>query len=143
MKALRNLLLATLLAACGHADTDEQVREAAERFANAYFNYDFKTALSLCTPESERWLRFSASNVTEADLEALRAMESGAEVATADVESLGTDAATVSVTVDNFLQRDTIGRPGHVENGQTFRLNLSLRQGKWLVSLNGLPRTRE
>lgn len=144
---IRSLLLLfptlLLLAACGQPEAGQQAQAAADKFAAAYFNYDFPTALTLCTPESQKWLRFAASNVYEADLEVLRSMDEGAEVEPSEVESLGDTVATVSVAVSHYMQRDTIGRPGHVTEGQTYHLRLVKRSGQWLVSLDGIPRVRE
>lgn len=136
-------LLLLLLAACRPSTTESQVCQAAETFAGAYFNYDFAKALKTSTPESAQWLRFAASNIYEADIEVLRAMESGAEVQAAEVETLSSDEATVAVTVDNYMQRDTLGHPGHVVSGQTYCLRLVKRGETWLVDLDKLPRVRE
>lgn len=137
---LLSLAIALLSVACGQAGADKQVRQAADAFAAAYFDYDLAAAIPLCTPESERWLRFAASSISEADLDVLRSMDEGADASPSQIESLGDTVATVSVAVDNYMQRDTIGRAGHVVDGQVYHFRLVQRGGKWLVSLDGLPR---
>ena len=49
---------------CKHElSEEEQLRTDADSFAVNYYNWHFEKALRYCTPESEKWLRFTASNV--------------------------------------------------------------------------------
>lgn len=59
---------------CKHElSEEEQLRMDADSFAVNYYNWHFEKALRFCTPESEKWLRFTASNVHQADVDSLRA----------------------------------------------------------------------
>lgn len=138
--ALSALTLAALAAGCGTPDEGQLASEAADKFATAYFNYDFTTAMSLATPEGSRWLRFAASNIYEPDLEALRAKEADAEVSPSELETLGDTTATALVRVEGYMQRDTIGQRGRVVGEQAYRFHLVKRQGQWLVNLTEMPR---
>ena len=134
-------MAAGVLSGCHDRTPDEDPTLVADSFAEAYFNYDFSKALGYCTPESGRWIRFAASNIYAADVEALRGMASGATVEIDDVDDGDTDSTAVAtVNVDGYLQRDTIGRPGRVMGAQTYRLPLVRRDGKWQVNLTALPR---
>ena len=50
-------------------DPDAKVLSNVTAFAEAYFNYDFEKAKRMVTPESEKWLRFIASNITQEDID--------------------------------------------------------------------------
>ena len=138
------LIAATLLtAACTERQTppDTQAADRAKGFAEAYFNYDFKTALPMATPESLRWLQFAASNITQQDVDQLNAQQA---LATADITGLEwTDdtTATVTVAVGNYLQKDSIGRPMRLVDEAEFLLTVVERQGQYLVRMEGLPRS--
>ena len=62
---------------CHEAKTsaEEKAMNRVAAFADAYFNYDFGEALKMVTPESEKWLRFAASNVTQGDVDLLNAQD--------------------------------------------------------------------
>ena len=69
-----------LFASCGNtSDKRKQAKENIGHFATLYFNYDFSGAMDYCTYESRKWISMIASNVTEADLDILRAQTDGAE----------------------------------------------------------------
>ena len=132
-----------LLTACDseRSKPDSAVGQQAWAFADAYFNYDFKRAVELVTPESARWLQFAASNITQQDIDLLNSQD---EPTTCDVGSIqqvndSTFYATVSVT--NYMQRDSIGQQMHVVDEGVFRLPVVRRDGKYYVRMEGLPRS--
>lgn len=55
-----------------HEGSEDQLKADVDSFANYYFNWHFPKAVKYCTQESERWLRYAASNVNETDVELLR-----------------------------------------------------------------------
>ena len=59
---------ALLLAACGPSEREEEAEQTVLRFAETYFGCHYKEAAQLCTPSSEKWIRFVATNVTDSDL---------------------------------------------------------------------------
>lgn len=123
-----------------HEGSEKQLKEDADSFATQYYNWHFERALAYCTPASERWLRYAASNVHPADIDLLRAKPEDASVEISDVE-FGDDevSATVSLKVSNFLRMDTIGKEAHLVDEAYFQLPMALHQGKWKIDLDSLP----
>ena len=142
-----SLLIAAawLLNACDGAETepDAGIKEQARKFAEAYFNYDFATASHLATPESEKWLRFAASNVTQEDIDVINGTP---EAATAEVTKcchLDDSTARVVVTVSGVVLKDSIGQPAHVASEAEFALTLVRRNDDYIVRMEGLPRNEK
>ena len=50
-------------------DPDRLVSEKAERFAEAYFNFDYQEAIEHVDSASVKWINFAASNVTQSDID--------------------------------------------------------------------------
>ena len=143
MKHLNTILclLATLLMT-GCADNNSEAEHVARQWGEAYFNYDFKHALDFVTPESERWLRFAASNITQADLEALQA--NGQATVELDGYYAGSDTTgTAYFNVSNWLCPDSIGRAGSRQEQASFQVSMVNRDGRWMVRMEGLPRSEK
>lgn len=133
-----------LLTGCmGGINDDGDAESVAESFAKDYFNYNLKEAQLFCTPESERWIRFAASNIYEADVERLRGMDSGADVELIGVDYTSDTTAVAVLRVDGALVRDTIGSAGHVVDKSEYRLTLVKRGERWLVRMASLPRSEK
>lgn len=140
-KHLIALMLPVAVAGCQlGADGDGAAREVARDWADAYFNCDYKDALNYVTPESEKYLRFAASNTTEHDLELLR--ERPAEIAVLDDFTEANDTLrVVTLQVRNVLSADIMAKePQLIESG-TFLVTVVRRDGKWRVRMEGLPRS--
>lgn len=142
----RLLILAALactLAACNwRRDGDEdQLCEDVDSFAVHYFNWRYAEALPYCTDESRPWLQFAASNVRQADVDSLRAMESGASCEVGDIDYTSDSTALATVRVEGLLVPDTLGRSSHRLSSGTAQIPLVFR-GKWKVHLSALPRCR-
>lgn len=130
----------SLLSCQSHEGSDTQLKEDADSFATHYYNWHFEQAMRYCSPGSEKWLRYAASNVRQADIELLRAKASDATVEVGDIDFLnGGDSATVSVTVSDFLRMDTIGTGATPVGKATFLLPMVIHEGKWKVVLDGMP----
>lgn len=147
---LFTVLVATLtagmcLAGCDmHKGSESQLKETADSFAVHYYNWRFGKAVHYCTPESEQWLRFAATNVHSADIDSLRAMAADAEIRLGDVEFDENDTtATAIFHVKDFLQMDSLGQAAKVHKEATFRIPMVIRGEEWLVKLNGLPRAEK
>lgn len=77
------LLIALLLmGSCSYSE-ERAIELSAVSFAQKYFNLHYCQALSECTPESEKWVRLKASNITQEDLDILNTQ---ADSATCTVE---------------------------------------------------------
>ena len=131
-----------VFSACGHPGDKKQMEEYTDSFAIHYFNWQFKKAIPYCTQESEKWLRYAASNVHQEDVDALRGMEQGAQTEVGDIQFGNDDSmATVKITVKNYLRMDTIGKMGHVVAGDShFTLPLVYHNMKWKIHLTRLPK---
>jgi hypothetical protein len=137
LKTLLALLFMGTLIACDNSNSETE--QVATRWAQAFFNYNFQEAQQYVTPESEQWLRFAASNVTQQDIDALNNNE-GATVSI-DGYYPGTDSTgIVYLNVENYLQMDSIGKVGTRRQHGSFQMMLVKRDGKWKVRMEGLPR---
>lgn len=129
-----------MFSACDHPGDKKQMEEYADSFAIRYFNWQFKEAMPYCTGESEKWLRYAASNVHQEDVDALRGMEQGAQIEIGDIQFGSDDSmATTKITVKNYLRMDTIGKVGHVVGKAQFTLPLIYLNDKWKIHLTKLP----
>lgn|SRR5574344_361170 len=140
------LLMASLFAGCGNSPKggEDSVETDVKAFADAYFNYEFPKAAKYCTPESERWLRYASSNVHQADVEVLRNAEEGASIEINDISYNDDDTTgTATVTARNYMRMDTIGNAGHIIKEALFKLPIVLRNGKWLIKMEDLPRSEK
>ena len=141
MKYLLLSLTALLLTACSVVGDDDEVIRVAEIWGNAYFNCDYHRAAEYSTPESDRWLRFAASNTTEGDLQLLR--DHQAVAAASDYFTVANDTLrVVTLHVDHYVKPTLLGQQTSVQadNGQ-FHVTVVKRGRQWLVRMEGLPRS--
>lgn len=124
-----------------HEGSESQLKEDVDSFATYYYNWHFKQAARYCTPESEAWLRYAASNVHDADIDLLRQKNEDATVTIEDVDFQDDTLAIVKLNVKDFLQMDTIGKPASHADEATFRLSMVIHEGKWKVRMGGLPQS--
>lgn len=140
------MFIAQLLTDCGSSSNsnDENIKNDVKAFANAYFNYEFTKAAKYCTPESERWLKYASSNIHEADVEVLRNADEGASVEINDIYYHDDDTTgTASIAVHHYMRIDTIGNAGHIIKEAVYKLQLVIRNGKWLIKMEDLPRSEK
>jgi len=123
-----------------HEGSKDQLKADVDSFATFYYNWHFPKSMKYCTPESERWLRYAASNVHEGDIKQLHEKTEDATVEITDVD-FGDDevSAVITLTVSNFLQMDTIGQEAHLIPQAEFQLPMELHGDKWKVKLEQLP----
>lgn len=136
------LILAAMLytfTACGHSRNEGEQKEVIDSFSTAYYNWQFKKALKYCTPESEKFIKFAATNVHQADIDILRAQDDGAGHDINDITYPNDTMAIVTITVNNYLRMDTIGCAGKMIKHAQFTLNMRYRNSKWMVHLINLP----
>ena len=118
MRQLLFFLTAITMASCNAGfEGDDAALKVATDWADAYFNCDFHEAATFATPESDKWLRFAASNTTEQDLQTLE----GKATATAD---------------DYFS-------PAQIQEEGTFLITVVKRDGKWKVRMEDLPQSEK
>ena len=131
-----------LFSACSQDQTDseEKYSQQALAFAEAYFNYDYKEASKLVTPESRKWLSFAASNITQEDIDLINAQD-GATVTVSDFTYYNDSTAMVTLDVENFVRKDTLFRSASVIEKDRFRLEVVRRDREYLVKMEGLPQS--
>ena len=141
MKQLLLVMTALMFAGCdGGIDGDQQAREAAGDWADAYFNCDFKDASGYVTTESQKWLQYAASNTTAEELKLLQ-KAGGAQVTVDDGFDEANDTMRlVTLNVTNSLKSSAQGKAELVKNG-TFKVVVVKREAGWQVRMAGLPRS--
>ena len=127
----------------GDADSDLKVKERASEFAEAYFNYDFERVQKLITADSQKWLQFAASNISQADIDLLNSQQTSATVEVESCEYVNDSTSLVTVSVRDFMQKDSIGQAGVMTDEGLFRLTLVEQDGKHYVRMEGLPRSEK
>jgi hypothetical protein len=140
MKQLLLFLAAILVAGCDVGmDGDQQAREVAGDWADAYFNCDFKDASGYVTPESQKWLQYAASNTTAEELKMLKDA-GGARVSVNNSFDEANDTMRlVTLNVSNVLTTQQ-QKPVLAEEG-IFKVTVVKRDGEWLVRMAGLPQS--
>lgn len=135
------LLFVWFLCSCGGTadDLNAEVASVGKEFAESYFNFELHRAGQLSTVDSEKWLRFYASNVSEDDMNVFMKNGDGASCANVDVNMLTDTTATVSCEMSGFLDNSSIDGVPHVASDGLFVFNLVMRNGRWLVKMEGLP----
>lgn len=136
-------LSALSFTACGEADHESLLKESADSFAVNYFNWDFQGAMPYCETGSQKWLRYAASQVHQADVDLLRAMEEGATCEAIDINTLNDSTAIVRMKVSNFMAMDTIGKAARLVNEAVFPLQMKRRGEQWKVRMEGLPQSEK
>lgn len=118
------------------------LEEKVDSFADSYFNWQFHKAIKHVTPESEKWIRYAASQVHQADLELLNTREERAEAEIKDIEQINDTTAKVRICVHNYMRMDTIGKAGRMIDEADFTLYARHKEGskRWWIHLTSLPR---
>ena len=134
------MLVAMLVLMSCSASMEERIGQKAVDFASAYYNFRFNHALSLCTQESEKWIRFQASNIRQSDLDAYNAMADSAQCSAVSVTLEDDTTATAVLNVSNYVVTDSICRTGSIGKNAQLTLKMKKRESKWKVSLDALPK---
>lgn len=131
----------TVLASCHSEYGDEkQLKESVDSFSTAFLNWRFVDALRFCTSESRQWLSYMASNIRQADIEALHCMSEGVSFDVDEINYSSDSTANVSVNVRNYMSMDTIGKSSHIVNDGRMVFGLVFRGSKWSIHLTAVPR---
>lgn len=138
----RLLLLSMLYGFSSCRDGEEsKLNDVVKSFSEAYFNWRFADALPYTDESSRCWLSFAASQVTQEDVDSLRAMSYGAMCRLEEVVVDEGDTTAVAVVhVSGFMALDSIGKPRRVVPDAEYKLCLVLRGSEWKVRLDALPR---
>ena len=141
MKQLLLFMATILMVGCDMGiDGDQQAKNAAEAWADAYFNCDYKDASGYVTPESQKWLQYAASNTTAEELKVLKDA-GGAQVAVEELFDEANDTMRlVTLNVTNSLKPSK--NPELVKNG-IYKVVVVKRADSWQVRMAGLPRNEK
>ena len=144
MKLLLLFMAGVLLAGCDAGmNGDQQAREVAEEWADAYFNCDFKDASQYVTEESHKWLQFAASNTTAEELKLLQDA-GGAQVSISDSFDEANDTMRlVTLSVTNVLKASKGEQTPILANKGTFKIVVVKRDAGWQVRMAGLPQSEK
>lgn len=136
------LLLAQLSTACQYLQPKGELEACVDSFTHAFFNWRFNEACTYCTPASRKWLAFAASNVSEADIDALRSQPADIDYTLLHIsyEDAAHTSAIVQVRIDNAIQADSLGGRRQMEVAAHYSLRLVHTHQGWKVDLDGLPR---
>ncbi len=135
---LASLCLCLITTGCGESSQNDP-RSAVDSFSTAYFNWRFKDAVPCVTPQSEKWLRFAASQVVEEDIDSLRAKKYAADITVDDLSNIDDSTVIATLTVKDYLAMDTIGAAPHRVTKRQFHIPIRLIDGYWRVHLSRLP----
>ena len=144
MKLLLLFATAIMMAGCSmEMNDDHEAKNNAQDWADAYFNCDYKDAQEYVTTESQKWLKFAASNTTEQDLKLLQGA-GGARVTVGEAFDEANDTMRlVTLTVSNYLKPVALGEPPVLEQEGTIKVKVVKRDGEWQVRMEGLPRSEK
>lgn len=125
---------------CSCTTKDEEVVEnCVKSFTCSYFNFRYAEALNTCTQESEKWIRFQASNINQSDLDIFNDQTDSASCEIDEIKIADDTTAVAYVKVKNFLLADTIGKPGTICNNARFAFAIRKRNDRWLINLSSIP----
>lgn len=129
------------LASCSYSD-EEAIEQCATDFAQNYFNLRYRQALRFCTPESEQWIRFKATNISQDDLDIYNSQTDSA-TCTIEQTTLEDNFASATIKVCNFLNCDTIGKPATMCEEAIFLIALKKAGKKWMVDIQNPVKQRQ
>lgn len=144
MKLLLLFSTVILMAGCNQGVSgDQEAKDNAEEWADAYFNCDYMDAKEYVTQESQKWLEFAASNTTEQDMKLLQEA-GGAHVTVGEVFDEANDTMRlVTLMVTNYLKPVALGKAPELEKEGTFKVAVVKRADGWQVRMEGLPRSEK
>ena len=135
--------LVFLLTGCQliNGKSENAVDEPLTNWAAAYFNFHYQDALEYTTPESGKWIRFAASNITEQDVAFIKNQDKNAQVEIIDRHMMAGDSTcSARIRVSNYVELGSFGQENKQVDNAEFQVILVNRDGKWLVKMEGLPR---
>ncbi|MBP3775981.1 MAG: hypothetical protein J6I37_03230 [Prevotella sp.] len=140
MKYYLLFALVFLLGSCQVSDNDtlDAVDKPLSTWAEAYFGFDYEEALDYMTPESEKWIRFAASNITEKDVAFIN--EHNRNVKTEIIDRYimaGDTSCSARIRVSDFVQLGFVGQEDKVIDQAEYQITLVKRDDKWKVKMEG------
>lgn len=131
---------ALLLAACGPSERDEEAEQTVLRFTETYFGCQYKEAAQLCTPSSEKWIRFVATNVTDSDLIVLNQSDAEPQYEVNDLNAIDDSTMTATIKANHYFHLHDIGQKADIKEADTYTFTLRRINGQWKIDLASVPR---
>lgn len=125
------------------SEDEKNLTSLTDSFVSHYFNYEFSKAKDFSTPESEKWLRYRATNVIQEDIDTLRKQNERVKLTISSVNMLCDTAATIICDVSNYLSVDTLGRSGRMAKSGKYKFNAVKRDNRWMIKMEDLPRNEK
>ncbi len=121
---------------------DENAPEAVDKplkdWSEAYFGFDYEEALDYMTPESEKWIRFAASNINEKDVSFINEHNKGAKIEIIDRQMMpGDTTCSARIRISDFVLLGFVGQENKVIDEAEYQITLVKRDGKWKVRMEG------
>lgn len=132
-------IIAVIQISCLGDKTENEIRNISKEFADNYFNFQYANAAQLCTPESEKWLRYVASNITNDDVKIINANQHSTKTKITNARKENDSIWTVVLSVSNAFVIDSIGKVGIIKSDEEYKFEVRMRDGRWLVNLNKVP----
>ena len=125
-----------LFISCTDSMEKNQQLKIIDGFAESYFNYNFQSAANYCTPESGKWLRYEAAQMTENDVKQLVAKPQGISYQIQSIEYPTDSSSIVTMEVNDFYTISKLDSIGHVTSKVIFYVPMKYANDKWQVRLN-------
>lgn len=142
MKKIVLYICTMIMASCSLIEVHQKESEvAAKSWAEAFFSFDLARASQQTVAESQPWLHFVASNITDEDLDFANSEDVSTSAHVDEVTELPGDTMhLVRLVVDNAFVADSIGSRAHLVDEYHTTVTVVKRHGHWLVRMAGLPR---
>lgn len=121
-------------------ETDkEDIFNTTKLFSENYFNYYFDEASQYTTPESKVVLKWRASNVNEQEISAYNTSQNAATLDMNELsyEKVNDTTAIVHCVMLNSIQRNNLDSAPYVSKQTNYALQLTKRNKKWLIKMEG------
>ena len=118
------------------SEDEDKIETIAEDFADSYFNWQYRKAADMATPESGKWLRMAATQITEADVKAFKEQAENVGIDLNSIDQTSDTTAVAEYQLENLMVKDLLSESPRLVADTTIRVNLVRRNGKWLADLS-------
>lgn len=125
------------------ANSDKQLTSCADSFAQSFFRWQFQKSSTYCDESSQRWLRYMASQVTQDDIDSLKATESDVECTLGGFCFDNDSMASIEVHVSNYFRMDSLDKITLVKGESEYNFQMVRTNGLWRIRLQGFPQAVE
>ena len=101
---------------------------------------NYKEAAQLCTPSSEKWIRFVATNVTDSDLIVLNQSDVEPQYEVDDLNAIDDSTMTATIEANHYFHLHDIGQKADIKEADTYTFTLRRINGQWKIDLASVPR---